>query len=101
MTNKRHGKGGLIFIAVLMIAVICTVCVGCFFGGKESDANNVQSLREYAEKLEKAGNSEAAAAVYELIPKAINGELLPEAHEETPILKEFEDVEQFHSIMNP
>ena len=108
-SGTKKSKKGLL-IALCAIALAAAIGLILFFGFREGgwfredpgyDAATIQSLREYAEKLEKAGNSEAAAAVYELIAKGISGERIPEAHAETPVLKDFEELEQFHAAMNP
>lgn len=78
-------------VLLCVLALVLALSVGCIRpkGGAEAqqgkpeqttkvrgNANfeHVQALLEYAERLEEAGNDEAAARVYALIPKAVAGE---------------------------
>jgi len=105
---KKGGKAALIIIiAVVVVAAI--IGAVCFFGLRDGgflrgnktntyDAQSMQSLRDYAKQLEEAGNSEAAAAVYELIGKGGGAEFIEKAHEDIPIIKAADEVEQFKNI---
>lgn len=106
---KKKSKVGLIAAIVILLAAALGV-VG-FFGfreggwfrgesdGKVPDAQSVQSILDYAKQLEKAGNDEAAAAVYELVPKGIGGELNSKAHEDDPKLKVVDEARQITEII--
>lgn len=58
----------------------------------------MQSLLDYAKQLEKVGNSEAAAAVYELIAQGGGAELIEKAHRDIPIIKAADEIEQIVEI---
>ena len=105
--KKKKGKGGI--IAVIAIILVATIGVVCFFGfrdggwfrennSKTYDAQRMQSLLDYAKQLEEAGSSEAAAAVYELIAKGGGAELIQKAHEDIPIIKSVDEMEQIQDI---
>ena len=87
--KKGHGC----LVALLVVFLIAAVGVVCYFGFREggwfrgtggSDLqgrpttydgeNSLDAILDYAERLEKAGNPEAAAKVRALIPKAAAGE---------------------------
>ncbi len=77
---KKKGKGGIVFLIILLLAAIGIVCYfgfrdGGWFRSKPSivDAENVGSLYDYAKRLEDAGNYAAAQAVYDLIAKGASG----------------------------
>ena len=102
---RKKGKGGLVaLIVILLVAVIGVVCFlgfrdgGWFRGGKTYDAQSMQSLLNYARQLEKAGNGEAAEAVYELIAKGGGAELIQKAHEDIPIVEATDEIEQITEI---
>lgn len=85
-----------IILAVLMLFALCA----CGNSGKTNDSQNMQSLIKYAEQLEKAGNSEAAAAVYELIAQGGGAELIEKAHEEFPAVKDADEIEQIEEVFD-
>ncbi|MBR0466208.1 MAG: hypothetical protein IJJ40_01780 [Clostridia bacterium] len=89
-------KAVAIILAVLMLFALCA----CGNSGKTNDSQNMQSLIKYAEQLEKAGNSEAAAAVYELIAQGGGAELIEKAHEEFPAVKDADEIEQVEEVFD-
>ena len=113
---KKKGKGGVV-VAILLIAAIGAVCFfgfrdGGFFrskdgvidgGGKDEptivyDVKTVESLLDYAKKLEEAGNVDAAAAVYELIAKGGGADYIDEAHRDFPLVSAADEVEEFKGL---
>ena len=113
---KKKGKGWLVaLIVVLVCASIATVCVlgfrdGGFFrkknggdgGGKEAtivyDVKTIESLLDYAKKLEEAGSKDAAAAVYELIAKGGGADYIDEAHRDFPLVSAADEVEEYKGL---
>ena len=85
-----------IMLVVLMLLSLCA----CGNNGKTNDSQNMKSLINYAEQLEKAGNSEAAAAVYELIAQGGGAELIEKAHEEFPAVKAADEIEQTEEVFD-
>ncbi|MBR1842008.1 MAG: zinc-ribbon domain-containing protein [Oscillospiraceae bacterium] len=112
--KKKKRKGVAVFFVLMLIAAIGFFGLrdGGFLRGfieKRSenrsdsetyDAQSLRSLLDYAEQLEKAGNSEAAAAVYELIARGGGAELIKKAHEELPALKSADEIEQIEEIFD-
>lgn len=64
-------------------------------GGSGMDPQTLRSLTDYAKQLEANGNTEAAAAVYELIAACGDGSLIAKAHGEIPAVKGSDALEQF------
>ena len=114
---KKKGKGGRVVAVILCLAAIGAVCFfgfrdGGFFrpkegvidGGKEKeptivyDVKTVESLLDYAKKLEEAGNVDAAAAVYELIAKGGGADYIDEAHRDFPLVSAADEVEEFKGL---
>ena len=87
-------------VLALLIAIMLLSLCAC--GGSEAPASSFegQSLPEYAEQLEKADNSEAAAAVYELIAQGGGAELIEKAHDEFPILSAADELGQFEAVFS-
>ena len=103
--SQKNRIIGIVIICVIVILIIVAVLGfrdGGWFRGKNKtyDAQYVQSLADYAKQLEKAGNSEAAAAVYELIAKNGGGDLIREANEEIPVVKANNEIEQFKRFIS-
>lgn len=104
--GKKKGTGGIVFLVILLVAVIGIVGFfgfrdgGWFRSDKSYDTQHMQSLIKYAEQLEKAGNSEAAAAVYELIAQGGGAELIEKAHEEFPAVKDADEIEQIEEVFD-
>lgn len=106
-TQKNKSKAGIAALAVLLAAVLG---VGGFFGFREGgwfrgkvktyDAQSMQSLSDYAKQLEKAGNSEAAEAVYEIMAQGGGAELIEKAHEDIPVIKQFDELERLKDIFS-
>ncbi len=104
---KKKGKGGIVFLVILLIAALGIVA---YFGFREGgwfrskpgtvDAENLGSLYEYAQRLEDAGNYAAAQAVYDLIAKGAGGEMIPKAHEENPVISAADDLNDLSEIMS-
>ena len=101
-SKKESGKWLMAVVALLIVAVIVVICIFAFRGcGKtkqNSNQKNTDALREYAESLEKAGMTEAAAAVYELIAKGGGAEYIQKAHEDIPIIEASDEAEQIGDI---
>ncbi len=98
--NKRIGIAILCAVVILIVVCFLGFRDGGWFRKKTYDAQAVQSLMDYAKQLEDAGNSEAAAAVYELIAKYGGGDLIPEAYEDIPLLKADNEIEQFKEFIS-
>lgn len=99
--EKRGGKGLLILLLILLIALVGFFGFrdgGWFRGGKSYDPQHMQSLLDYAQELEKAGNSEAAAAVYERIAEGGGAELIQKAHEDMPVVEKTDEIEQMEEV---
>lgn len=101
--KKKKGKGGLVALVVILL-VAALGAVG-YFGFRDGGwfrpsggSDEMQTLRAYAERLEKAGNTEAAAAIYALIAKGVGGELIEKADEEIPVLGDIYEAKQFERI---
>lgn len=66
------------FVGILFVVVMAFTLCACGSGQKNESANNsefagmqnIQSMVDYAEKLEKAGNTEAAARIWARIANA-------------------------------
>lgn len=105
LVRKNKSRGKLAVLAILLAAVIG---VGGFFGFREGgwfckgdkiyDAQSMQSLSDYAKQLEKAGNSEAAEAVYEIMAQGGVAELIEKAHEDIPVIKQVDELEHLRVI---
>lgn len=87
-------------IALLLSALMLLSLCACGNNGKTHDLQNMQSLIKYAEQLEKAGNSEAAAAVYELIAQGGGAELIEKAHEKFPAVEAADEIEQIEEVFD-
>ena len=103
--RKNKSRGRLAVPAILLAAVIGAGGFlwfregGCFRrGGKIYDAQSMQSLSDYAKQLEKAGNSEAAEAVYEIMAQGGGAELIEKAHEDIPVIKQVDELEHLREI---
>ena len=87
-------------LALLLVAVLLFSFAAC---GKKDDTTaksaQFQSLREYAAQLEKSGNSEAAAAVYEQIAKG-GGELIQKAHDDSSAIWKADEALQMEEIFD-
>ena len=62
------------------------------------NSQSMKSLYDYAKQLEKTGNKEAAAAVYELIIKSGGAELIQKAHEDIPIIEAVDELKQIEKV---
>ena len=114
--KKKKGMGGL--VAVIVILLVAAIGVVCFFGfrdggwfrGDSQDRptsydgqNSFEALLDYANRLEDAGNEEAAARVRALIPEAAAGEAHQKAYEqqkENDELQMMEDMEDLLEAYN-
>ena len=74
------------------------------YGARESTEAYIQSeheaLLDYAERLEEAGNEEAAAAVYALLPQGGGAELIETMHDELPVLNAADELGQLDVIFD-
>lgn len=91
--------------AILLLTVfICVLLAGCTDKPKDKgnpkDIGPYASLWEYAQSLEEAGNSEAAAAVYALIAKGADGELIKDLYGENSNISEWNELEQARDIFD-
>lgn len=101
--STKKGIVGILIVCVIAASIVVGILGfrdGGWFRSKTYDAQYVQSLADYAKQLEDAGNSEAAAAVYELIAKNGGGELIRKANEEIPVVKANNEIEQFKQFIS-
>ncbi len=102
--NKKKSKAWLVIILILLLAMLA------FFGFRDGGwfrKKNVSytpvamdSLRAYAERLEEAGNTAAAEAVYGQIAQGGGAELIEESHENFPIIAASDEVDQLEEFAN-
>lgn len=103
--SQKNKIIGIVILCVIVILIVVAI-LGFRDGGwfrkndKTYDAQSVQSLTDYAKQLEDAGNSEAAAAIYELIAKYGGGDLIRKANEEIPVVKTNNEIEQFKRFIS-
>ena len=105
---KKKGKGVLV-VALLLVAAIGAVCFfgfrdgGFFRGGEKNgtsdnavtlDAASLNSMLDYAKRLEEQGNADAAAAVYELIAKNGGADLVNGAREDIPLVDAMDEIDE-------
>ena len=99
--KKKKGKGCLITIIIFLaiIAVGAVLFLGFRDDGwfRRKSPENLESPRAYAERLEKDGNKEAAAAIYDLIAQS-GGEMIQKAHEDIPVLNKADEIDQFGQV---
>ena len=104
--KKKKGKGGLIVLIILLVAALGAVG---YFGFRDGGwfrkagrpttydgQNEFEAILNYADRLEAAGNAEAAAKVRARIPQAAAGEARDKAKrimDENSDLKKFTDIE--------
>lgn len=82
--KEKKGKGGIVFLIILLVLAIGAVCYFGFRDGgwfrsksrptKYDGISGYEAIIDYADRLEAEGNLEAAAKVRTLIPKAAAGE---------------------------
>ena len=98
---KQSRKLIAFLLAALMLLSLCA-CGSKSDGKPDGNTNqtNFSSLYDYAKRLEEAGNSEAAAAVYELIAQGGGAELIEKAHEESPAVKATDEIEQIEEVFD-
>ena len=63
-----------VLLAVILIAAMFAGCKGKKAEVTAENMQNVQAMIDYAEQLESEGNTDAAAAVWALIPEAAERE---------------------------
>ena len=99
---KKHMKTLLCLLLAIFILVALCACGSKKDEKPESRTNqaNITSLYDYARRLEEAGNSEAAAAVYALIAQGGGAELIEKAHEEFPAVKDADEIEQIEEVFD-
>ena len=105
--------GGLVaVIAIMLVAAIGAGCCGCgWFRGDSQDRptsydgqNSFEALLDYANRLEDAGNEEAAARVRALIPEGAAGEARQKAYEkqeensDLQRVEDLKDLTEFYSL---
>ena len=120
--GKGHGMAGRAILFAMVIGITC-FCGSCSLGtdgnsqskektGQARDESTKQasgwagvpqtvqmeSLMDYAKKLEAAGNQEAAAAVYELIAQS-GGEMIQKLYEENPVVSSAEELNQWNEVL--
>lgn len=105
--KKKKGKGGL--VAVIVILLVAVIGVAGFLGFREGgwfrsnknqgrpttyDGNSdIDALLDYADRLEEAGNEEAAAIIRSRIPDAAAGEANQKLEEMTEENEELQVIE--------
>ncbi len=103
--KKKHGCliAFLIFVLLVGVFVFTAFYKPGFLLKKSSGAYSeasLESLHAYAQKLEEAGNPEAAAAIYAKMPQGAGGELIPKAREEIPALQALDEMNQLSDIFS-
>jgi hypothetical protein len=105
MVQKKKGKGVIVVLVILLVAALGTLAYfgfreGGFLRGTPSivDATKMESLSDYAKRLELAGNPEAAAAVYALLPKGGGADLLSSAAGSFPLIQAMQDMDWFTAL---
>ena len=99
-------KSTVILCAIVIVILIVIGILGFRDGGwfrsknRTYDAQYVHSLMDYAEQLERSGNREAAAAVYEQIIKNGGGDLIRKANEEIPVLNADNELDRFKQFLS-
>ena len=103
--KKKHGCL-IAFLVILVLGIFlftAFVTPGFLLGiGKKYTSpgpGELESLEEYARRLEDAGNDGAAAAVYDLIAKGGNAQQINDAHENNPVIAAHDEVEQARDII--
>ncbi len=85
--QPQKSKLPIIIAAVAALALIIIVLVlvfrGC--GGNGGTNQNAGSLRDYAKRLEAAGNEEAAAAISDLIAQGGSAEMINKINGDVPL----------------
>lgn len=108
MKKEKTAKLIVILLAVLMSLALCAC------GSKKDDnskssskadssrSDNVQtdyaSLYEYAQKLEKDGDNDAAAAVYEIIVRNGGKDLANSAREQIDLMQTMDEINEISEI---
>lgn len=90
-------------IAVLLVFLMLLALCACGAKGDKKTSGgdaqvNFSSLFDYAKKLEEAGDTAAAAAVYEIIVKNGGAGPIDHAHEENPLMKEADEADAYMDL---
>ncbi|WP_130838696.1 zinc-ribbon domain-containing protein [Lachnoclostridium sp. Marseille-P6806] len=107
--KEKNGKkkiGVIALVIVLLVSGSCAALYFTFFRGEQFkgkaeqtyEAEQAGTILDYARKLEKAGNYEAAEAVYSLIPKGAGADLIEKEKEKIPPVRVQEDLEKLDKI---
>ena len=98
--QPQKSKAPIVIAAVILIAAVIIACVFIFggSGGSGKTNQNADSLREYAQRLEKAGNEEAAAAVYDLIAQGGSADIINNINENVPLFNAINELAYLDEI---
>lgn len=92
---KNLFKKSIALLAGLALTVSLT---GCSSDKETPKVGADSSVLEYIQELEANGNTEAAEAVSRNLLRARSGELIRDAHKNTPIIRANDELEQLKSI---
>lgn len=108
--NKKKKHTGIIIVAaiVVIVTVIIIIAVSSNSGSTrptkyDDDVYTIEALIDYAERMEKAGNYEAAAQIYSLLPKAGEGELRTKINKvifDNPAYKTIDSLNEAYEFYN-
>ena len=106
--DKNKKIGIIALVIVFLVLGSCTTLYFTLFRGenvKEKaeqtyEAEQTGTILDYARKLEKAGNHQAAEAVYSLIPKRIGSELIKKEKAKIPPMQAQEELENLDNIFD-
>lgn len=96
---KKAGSVFLVLVLALTLALGLCAC-NSEKGDEASGADySVQAMLDYAQQLEKAGNSEAAMAVLELVAQKGGADYIENAHSEIRVIKEADMMAECEEIL--
>ncbi|MBQ7171206.1 MAG: hypothetical protein IJR89_02895 [Clostridia bacterium] len=96
---RKTAKPIAFFLAAVMLLALCA-CGSKKKPEGDPDQAGLISLYDYAKSLEAAGNSEAAAAVYELIAEGGGAELIEKAHDGIPAIRSVDEIRAIEEIFD-
>lgn len=106
--KRKSGKGGLVFL--VLIVLIGVIGYAGFInpgflktlgGGSKTAYRQLEmkeSLLDYAQQLEDAGNEAAATMVYSLLGKGEGGCLIRRTYEDIPVLHQENEMDQITDL---
>lgn len=107
--KEKNGKKTIGMIALLLVLLVSGSGAALYFAffraeafkGKTEqvfDAEQAGTILDYARRLEKAGNYQAAEAVYSLLPKGVGADLIEKEKEKIPPMQAQEELEKLDKI---